>query len=218
MQSKRVSSSRSSASSLDATRLDVRRPRRRSARRCCCARPRRRRRRARCAPAGRRVVTSRAGRPRASPGAASCGRKPAAPCASRSWRRSSVGEREHRQVARARVALEPAERLGLLVVAEAEQDHVRAVLLGERERRRRAHGHEALEARRAGDVEPGGGAVDVGVGDQHDAIALGDLLAVVAEQRRAPAPTGPGAAPRTPARVRLGVARAAAAGPPAAAA
>ena len=102
------------------------------------------------------------------------------------------GEREHRQVARARIALEPAERLGLLVVAEAEQDHVGAVLLGERERRRRAHGHEALEARRAGDVEPGGGAVDVGVGDQHDAIALGDLLAVVAERVAARGSAGAG--------------------------
>ena len=108
-----------------------------------------------CAPAGRRALTSAAA-PSASVSRIGVARQEAGRAgASRSWRRSSAAEREHRQVARARIALEPAERLGLLGVAEAEHDHVGPVLLGERERGRRAHGHQALEARRAGDVERG---------------------------------------------------------------
>ena len=162
-----------------------RRPRRRSARRCCAARRRRRRPRARCASRWPPSCDGRVQRvgERLGAGVARRGSRRRR-AASRSWRRSSSASAS---TGRCRVRgsrLRRSSVSGSSPAAQAEHDHVRPVLLRERERGHRAHRHEALEAALARGREQRGRAVDVAVDDQRDAVALRDLLAVVGDRGR----------------------------------
>ena len=97
---------------------------------------------------------------------------PAAPAASRSWRRSSSASAS---TGRWRVRGSRLRRPSVSGSSSPPRPSTITsgpVLLRERERGRRAHRHEALEAGLARGREQGGGAVDVAVDDQRDAVAL----------------------------------------------
>ena len=91
----------------------------------------------------------------------------------------------HGDVPRLGVALQVLEHLPAVLHRQAhvEDDRVGLVLVRERDAFVAAHRHDALEAALARHLELGPREVRVVLDDQHDAVAVGDLLAVVVDGR-----------------------------------
>ena len=92
-------------------------------------------------------------------------------------------EHLHRDVARRRIELEVVEHGPAQHVRQedVERDRRRQVLLGQRDRRLPAVGHDALEALVARQAEQDAGVVRIVVDDEQHVVALADVVAIVGD-------------------------------------